>query len=113
MAFTSATSWASRVTFKPFAPAAEPAASMVLMNTQNREPGSLDVGRRGADEGRHRLDGGLVGLGGLQSRQDARLYELRNLYRVARCGGKGVFHTCNQCSHFFFTFSPGSAQACV
>jgi hypothetical protein len=53
-----------------------------------------------------------IGLRGFQGRQDARFYEFRNLHRVARGGGKGMLHACNQCTHFVFAFSPDDARAC-
>jgi hypothetical protein len=106
IALMSAASCASRVTFKPFAPAAAPAASMALMTTPSTASGSLDIGRLGADESHHGFDGGLVGLRLLEHRQDARFYEFGNLYRVARGGGKGVLHACNQCTHLFLLSRP-------
>jgi hypothetical protein len=57
-------------------------------HTTDREPGSFDVGRLGADERRHSLDGALVGLRLLEHRQDARLDKLGNLHRVACCGAR-------------------------
>jgi hypothetical protein len=41
-------------------------------HTEDRESGSFDVGRLGADDGRHGLDCGGIGLGALQHGKDAR-----------------------------------------
>ena len=116
MALMSATSCASRLTLRPFAPGRSAGSIQgVDDHAEDREPSPFDVGRLGANKTRYGLDGGLVGLGLLEHRKDARFYEFRNLHRVARCDGKGMLHACNQCSHFVFSFSPLTAgdAACI
>ena len=72
IALMSATSCASRVTLRPFAPATEPAASRALMTTPRTANPALDVGGLGAHESCHGFDSGLVCLYRLEHRQDVR-----------------------------------------
>jgi hypothetical protein len=106
MALMSATSCASRLTLRPLAPAAAPAASSASMTTpRTANPARSMLAAWGLTRPvmASTVDSWLLLL---QRREDARFYELRNLYRVARGGGKGMLHACNQCSHLFFSFSP-------
>jgi hypothetical protein len=64
-------------------------------HAKDRESGSFDIGRLGADQGRDGLDGRFIGLGGLQRRQDAGLNELCSLHHVLRCDGKGMLYARN------------------
>ena len=94
MALTSATSCASRVTLRPFASRSASGIDDVDDHAEDRESGSLDVGRLGADERRHSFDSGFFGRRALQHRKDARFDESGNLHRVDRFG-KGMLNTCN------------------
>jgi hypothetical protein len=73
-------------------------------DAEHRESGALDVGRLGTDKRRDRLGGRKIGLRLLENRQDARFDELCGLYRVARCGGKGVLY--EKLMHSCFSLSP-------
>src|SRR5215471_14098228 len=73
--FMSATSCAFRLTLRPFAPAGVPASSIALITTP-RTANALDIGRLGANQGSHRLDGRGIGLCLLQNRKDVRFDEL-------------------------------------
>ena len=56
---------------RPFAPASSGVIESLDDQAEDRESGSLDVGRLGADERRHSFDSGFFGRRALQHGQDA------------------------------------------
>src|SRR5262249_8164980 len=112
MLLMSGMSWASRVTFRAFAPAAAPASSIALITSPRTANPTLNIGCLRADERRHRLDGGSIGLRLLENRQNALLDKLGQPSPRHRRRTQGharrysVMHSC------FSPFSPLDRRGC-